>query len=45
MDFYPYGIRAITRGLKAHTVLDTVARHFLPDPCACAQSAREAPQA
>jgi hypothetical protein len=32
MDFYPYGTRALIRGRKAHTVLDTVARHFLPYP-------------
>jgi hypothetical protein len=32
MDFYPYRIRAMSRGLKAHTKLDSVAVHFLPDP-------------
>jgi hypothetical protein len=31
MDFNPFGTRAMARGLKAQTVLDTVARHFTPD--------------
>jgi len=32
MNFNPFGLRAMKRGLKAHTVLDGIARHFAPTP-------------